>query len=183
MNDTPPLLRPLLDTAEPAPLGPERRASALSLAATNHRIDELLAAAGVSDTNAELVRALGLLWHDHLEASHTISQGIHSVDGSYVHGIMHRREPDFGNAAYWFRRVGEHAVYPALAKAVGAFDGASRFQAELTRGNRWNPLALIDACEAVAVEADDAGDAEFLRRVQAVEFRLLLARFCSLSCE
>ena len=36
---------------------------------------------------------------------------------------------------------------------------------------------MIDACEAVEVEAADPGDAEFLREVQAVEFRLLLQTF------
>ena len=36
---------------------------------------------------------------------------------------------------------------------------------------------MIDACEAVDVEAVDAGDEEFLRQVQAIEFRLLLESF------
>jgi len=171
------VLHALLATTEPPALGPQRREAVWPLAVVHRQFDELVQAAPLSGTGAQLVRSLALLWHDHLDASHELSQGIDTPDGSYLHGIMHRREPDFGNAAYWFRRVGEHAIYPQLATEVAALPGDSEFKARLTAGQRWNPLAMIDACEAVEVEAVDPGDAEFLREVQAVEFRLLLQHF------
>ena len=39
------------------------------------------------------------LWlrFDFLDRSHTISQDIHTSTGSFWHGIMHRREPDWSN--------------------------------------------------------------------------------------
>lgn len=176
-------LSALLATPEPPALGPQRREAVWPLALAQQQIDGQFKAAPLSGSGAQLVRSLALLWHDHLEASHEISQGIHTADGSYLHGIMHRREPDFGNAAYWFRRVGEHAIYPQLAAEVAGLPGTSEFKARLIAGDRWNPLAMIDACEAVEVEAADAGDAEFLREVQAVEFRLLLQHFCTSGCD
>ena len=38
------------------------------------------------------------LWllHDFLDESHSLSQEITTDTGSYWHGIMHRREPDYG---------------------------------------------------------------------------------------
>lgn len=59
------------------------------------------------------------LYVDELDRSHTISQGIDDATGSFWHGIMHRREGDFGNAHYWFRQAGAH---PAM-RAVAGYDG------------------------------------------------------------
>ena len=59
--------------------------------------------------NAEmfaLVRG-GLLYAvDGIHEAHTIFQDAKGDLGSYWHGMMHRREGDFDNARYWFRRSG-----------------------------------------------------------------------------
>lgn len=56
------------------------------------------------------------LYVDELDRSHDISQSMDDATGSYWHGIMHRREGDFSNAHYWFRRTGLH---PAMADLPG----------------------------------------------------------------
>src|SRR5882724_8709614 len=105
----------LIATAESPLLGPRRRQGILNGAELNRRLDELFAAEKISARAQPLLRGTALLWHDHLDDSHTISQSIETPEGSWLHGIMHRREPDYGNAKYWFQRVGHHAAFPKLA--------------------------------------------------------------------
>ena len=61
--------------------------------------------------------------HDFWDASHEAAQQADDLGerdfSAYWHGIAHRREPDAGNAAYWFRRVGRHPVFTPLARRPG----------------------------------------------------------------
>jgi hypothetical protein len=94
-----------------------------------------------------------------LERSHTISQGLGSAEGSFWHGIMHRREGDFSNSKYWFRRVGDHPVLDQLAR--------------LADGVYPDPFEFIDACS----RAIRSGDASYQRcaRAQWLEWQALMA--------
>ena len=129
---------------------PNVAARALLEAAT---VGRLFAHARVADREmAEACRSGLWLYHDFLDESHTISQGIGSTTGSYWHGIMHRREPDFGNAAYWFRRVGEHPIFErllessrAIALRAGGITSDTRW---LLEDKDWDPFALINLCQA-----------------------------------
>lgn len=96
-----------------------------------------------------LVSALWL-YHDFLDESHTVSQSIETATGSFLHGIMHRREGDFGNAKYWFRRVGHHPIFTNLQEA--ALDICSREKpgkstSYLLKQSDWDPFRFVDAVE------------------------------------
>src|SRR5262249_2498960 len=111
-----PAIAALLENAPCNDLGPgkpneSRRAQLAALSP-----ESLAGSHKLSEKSMALAWLAGLsLRHDFLDESHRISQDIETPSGSYWHGIMHRREPDFGNAKYWFRRVGEHPVFDALA--------------------------------------------------------------------
>lgn len=68
--------------------------------------------------------------------AHEIAQDVETPDASYWHAIVHRQEPDAGNSSYWFRQVGEHAIFRQLAHAAGV--------------PHWDPFEFIRQCERAA---------------------------------
>jgi hypothetical protein len=54
------------------------------------------------------------LYADELDRSHTLSQSLHTATGSFLHGIMHRREGDFGNSLYWLAQARSHPVWDTI---------------------------------------------------------------------
>jgi len=126
------------------------------------------------------------LWliHDFLDESHSLSQSIQGSgadrNGDYWHGIMHRREPDWSNSKYWFRRVGDHPIFFDLAVIAGqllassSLPDADRWSRQLGNASTWDPYAFVDLCQAAA-HNESSELASVARQIQWAEILLLLA--------
>jgi hypothetical protein len=127
---------------------------------------------GTSPRQTTLIKAGLYLLHDDLDESHAQSQSMEGDrDADLWHAIMHRREPDYGNAKYWCRRVGSHPVHDQLAPLAAPVltqAGVTGFSAA-----KWDALRFVDLCEQLANENSPANRAA--REVQWLEMNLHLA--------
>jgi hypothetical protein len=128
--------------------------------------DEIARAAVPQSARAGLYLRAGF-WDE----AHETAQDLHTPEGSYWHAIEHRQEPDAGNSSYWFRRVGQHAIFPGLARRAAEIDPSL--------AGRWDPHAFVGYCERAARQG---GEAE--RRaiaIQHAEWELLFDYCVSLA--
>lgn len=134
---------------------------------------------------ATAVRAGLLCRHDFFTDSHELAQSLeyqgHPRSGDYWHAILHRREPDFSNAKYWYRQAEQHPVLAELATASQWLrDSAlvtdaerSRWVSRLVGPRGWDALAFVDLCEACQ-DKDETPLGQLACALQALEMRLLL---------
>ena len=117
--------------------------------------------------------ALAGLWlyFDGFDESHGMVQDLGSAEASYWHAIVHRREPDAGNAAYWFRRAGEHPIFDPLRRAAGELQ-ASQGKQWLRTGARWSPASFVELVEEARVTPGSEKE-HFAKQVQLLEWQLL----------
>jgi hypothetical protein len=117
------------------------------------------------------------LYHDFFAESHAISQDLDTVEGSYWHGILHRREPDYGNAKYWFRRVPRHPIFAELWQDAKTLIHEAGSDVQLG-AKTWDSAAFVDLCESAAYGPDDL--TLLCRRIQHREWELLF-HFCQVN--
>lgn len=165
-----PTLDSLIREAPPMPLGPGTP--------ENHptvKLGELTVEAAFADhdvanpAQAQLCLAALLLRYNHLEAAHGLVQAEETPDHAYWHAILHRREPDPGNAKYWLMQVGDHPVFPAI---LAAAQGSSLHQ-PFHDWDTWQPGIFTDLCDE---NRDSGSDYErACLEIQEAEWQALFA--------
>lgn len=173
---------------DPAVYG-EKTAQILALAEDGQRLMPLVAG---QPRSPEAQRAIGAASADELfpnagapkgalaglwlyfscfEEAHETAQNDSSVEGSLWHAILHRQEPDSGNSAYWFRRAGNHAVFPALveeaAEIIRRHPGA-----EFRPSVKWDPFGFILFVERARQQPGSPSELAALE-IQRAEWQLL----------
>ncbi len=149
-------------------------------------VEKLLSS--VNAVPGKLVLAALMNKNDDLESCHSICQkvGQDSLCGNYWHGIVHRREPDFENARGWFRKSEGLPAYQDIFKDVLGFlqrvlqmpeygearEKALSFMQHLRARGTWDPVYMVDMCEACARSGDEREE-RMLEEVQEVEFNTM----------
>ncbi len=156
-----------------------------SATAVRTALSRTLDSSSFSPTDRRCIEAGVLLLWDHLDQSHEVSQTMEGRGSprtaDYWHAIMHRREPDAGNASYWFQRVGRHPAFESLAEGLEGWMtdlGATEqlrncARQRLLSGDGFDPFAMIELSQAAA-EAPGSADDQVLRIVQYLEMLNLL---------
>lgn len=159
--------------------GPRERVTAADV--LNDELSGLCRERSVPPAREELLRALVLLWHDHLDATHRIVQEIDECDGSFLHAMMHRREGDYWNSKYWFRRAGKHPITDDLSIQAGSVLqplGRPDLLKTLLPNGKWDPAGFVDQCQQAATLETTAPHYQLLCSLQKLEFEHILQHLC-----
>jgi hypothetical protein len=99
--------------------------------------------ATAQDPNAAMA---GLwLYFSCFEEAHDLVSHSTTPECELWHAILHRQEPDAGNAAYWFRKVGTHPVFSKISQAAVRI--LDRHPDAEFRSGKWDPFAFVAFCE------------------------------------
>jgi hypothetical protein len=110
------------------------------------------------------------LYFSCFEEAHQLIEAPHTRDGVYWHAILHRMEPDDGNAAYWFRRLGQHPIFHELALEARKLIAAQP-EVEFRVGD-WDPYSFIAHCDRARKQPGTVQEKVALE-IQRAEWQLL----------
>ena len=131
--ETLPLSRALHELVVAAPLG----------GAAHDAVAAAVADPALADRPA-LCAALWL-YVDDLDRAHGLAQELHSPTGSLLHAVVHRREGDFPNALYWYRKAGHHPAYGRIDLTGGGAGSG-------TSVARYDPQRFVNQVEKAVTE-------------------------------
>jgi hypothetical protein len=177
----------IFDAGDLPDLGPKRRLNTFPPGEIEKDIEKLSRAAELPEPRLPLLKAALLLWNDHLDEAHAIVQDMNTPDAAMLHAIIHRREPDYFNSKYWWRRVGQHPSFELLAKRVSELlerqasplrrdefhESHKHLKAALLPRNQWDPFAFVDAVES-ALSTNAGEEIKILKEIQKVEMEAFL---------
>jgi hypothetical protein len=150
---------------------PAEVARILALAGGGMRLMPLVREAGCSPELRDAVKRLAMseslkaglyLYCACWDEAHTTADAVEDPDGYFWHAIVHRQEPDPGNSAYWFRKTGDHPIFPKLAEEAAVCGYRS--------SRTWDPFHFIEFCDAAGTGSSQKLVA---MKVQLVEWQLL----------
>jgi hypothetical protein len=104
------------------------------------------------------------------EEAHKLADASKTPEGALWHGILHRQEPDYGNAAYWFGRAGPHETFPDTARAASGI--LNQIPDAEFRVGRWDPYSFIAFCERAAAQPGTSQE-RAAREIQRAEWQIL----------
>ena len=118
----------------------------------------------------ETLRAALLILADDLETAHEIVQSIDTPSAAAWHAIIHRREGDFWNSNYWWRRA-QTLPWPGLVDHLPPLLKPHQSALHALSTPTYSPAAFTDAVERYH---KDAGLAATLLEIQRLEWKSLL---------
>jgi hypothetical protein len=110
------------------------------------------------------------LYFSCFEESHKLAQDSDNPEAELWHAILHRQEPDSGNAAYWFRKAGHHPTFAALSEA--AANVLKKIPDAEFRTGRWDAFAFIAFCDRAREQPGSAQD-QAAMEIQRAEWQIL----------
>jgi hypothetical protein len=110
------------------------------------------------------------LYFSCFQEAHDLLEYCETPEGELWHAILHRLEPDSGNAAYWFRKAGPHPIYSHLARAAVRI--LHRIRDAEFRTGRWDPFAFVAFCDRARKQPGSA-QMRAAQEIQRAEWQIL----------
>ena len=160
------ILEPQLASAMPTLLHPS---PSPPLFGELDRLVDSFVTSKITDTY-KTIRAAMLILADDLSEAHNIVQSIHSSPAAAFHAIIHRREADFWNSNYWWRRA--HSLpWPTLPAQLAPLLQAHQSTLSTLCTSTYAPSAFTDAVER---HHNDPALTPTLLEIQRLEWKSLL---------